>query len=197
MLHAVLFDLDNTLIDRERAFRDCVDAAFSDATVRAEILQLDDRGHGPRGPLLNAWERHAGSPMTQLMLGNLIADQLQPDRGLLNALHALAASMKLGIVTNGGSETQRRKIRVAGLSDVIPRERVWVSAEVGKAKPNREIFQLALQGLDVSAGDCLFIGDHERNDIAGAIAAGLRAFQVKTVLDGERLEALMNQERAR
>ena len=197
MLHAVLFDLDNTLIDRERAFRDCVDAAFSDATVRTEILQLDDHGHGPRGPLLNAWERHTGSPMTQLILGNLIADRLQPDRGLLNALHALSSSVKLGIVTNGGSETQRRKIRSAGLSEVFPHERVWVSAEVGKAKPDRAIFQLVLEGLNVSAGHCLFVGDHERNDIGGAIAAGLRASQVRTVLNGERLEALMNEERAR
>jgi len=197
MLQAVLFDLDNTLIDRDRAFRDCVDASFGEATVRAELLQLDDHGHGPRGPLLEAWERHTGSPMTPGILGNQIADRLQPDRNLLKALQALSASVKLGIITNGGSETQRRKIRAAGLSEVFPHDRVWVSAEVGKAKPDPEIFQIALQSLNVPAGNCLFVGDHEGNDLKGAIAAGLRASLVKTALDGERLETLIKQERTR
>jgi putative hydrolase of the HAD superfamily len=197
MLQAVLFDLDNTLIDRDRAFRECVDAFFGDTTARAELLELDDHGHGPRGPLLDAWKKHTGSPMTQELLGNLTADRLQPDRSLLSALRALSANVKLAIITNGGSETQRRKIRAAELSKIFPHERVWISAEVGKAKPDREIFQLALLGLDVPAGKCLFIGDHERNDFKGAIAAGLRASLVKTVLDGNRLEALINQERTR
>jgi putative hydrolase of the HAD superfamily len=197
MLHAVLFDLDNTLVDRDRAFRECTETVFSDAAVRRELLQLDDGGHGAREALLDAWERHVGSPMTQVMLGSLIADRLQPDRSLLDALRSLSASVKLGIITNGGSETQRRKIRTAGLNEVIPHERVWVSAEVGKAKPDPGIFLLAIQSLGVAAGNCLFIGDHERHDLAGAIAAGMRARLVDTVLDGERLEALMNQERMR
>jgi HAD superfamily hydrolase (TIGR01509 family) len=197
MLNAVLFDLDNTLVDRNRAFRECVDASFREPAVRKELLELDAGGHGDREALLAMWERHAGAPMTQAGLGSQIADRLQPDRGLLNALHALAEIVPLGIVTNGGSETQRRKIRAAGLDEVIPRERVWISAEVGRSKPDPRIFLMASQSLGVAPENCLVIGDHEPHDIVGATAAGMCAQLVDAVLDGERLAALMKQERAR
>lgn len=193
MHSAVLFDLDNTLIDRDRAFRECVDAAFSDPAVREELLDLDDGGQGDRGALLETWERHAGSTLTQSMLGKLIAGRLHPDRSLLDALHLLSASVKLGIITNGGSETQRCKIRSAGLNDIIPHNCVWVSEEVGMVKPNAWIFRLAMQSLEVAPENCIFIGDQERDDLAGAMAAGMRAHLVDGVLDGEQLDALMKQ----
>ena len=144
-----------------------------------------------------AWERHAGASMTLAKLGVQIADRLQPDRGLLQALQALSATMKLGIVSNGGSETQRRKIRASGLDELFPHERVWISAEVGKAKPDPGIFIVASQSLGVAPGNCLVIGDHAPHDIVGAAAAGMHALLVDAALDGERLATLMDQERTR
>jgi putative hydrolase of the HAD superfamily len=197
MLHAVLFDLDNTLIDRKRAFRECVHSSFTDPQARAELLQLDGGGHGQREPLLRAWERHAGWPMTQQKLGAWIAARLRPDRELLEALRILATTVKLGIITNGGSETQRGKIRAAGLDEMFSHECIWVSAEVGKAKPDPEIFLLASQNLDVTPEHCLFVGDHLEHDIAGALGAGLRARHTDAPLNGERLSALLDEERTR
>ena len=197
MLDAVLFDLDNTLIDRDRAFREWVDASFSEPAARTELLRLDAGGHGERAALLDAWERHAGAFMTLAKLGVQIADRLQPDRGLLQALQVLSATMKLGIVSNGGSETQRRKIRASGLDELFPHERVWISAEVGMAKPDPGIFIVASQTLGVAPGNCLVIGDHAPHDIVGAAAAGMRALLVDAALDGERLATLMDQERTR
>ena len=197
MLNAVLFDLDNTLVDRDRAFRECVVASFAEPAARTELLELDAGGHGDRDALFAAWERHAGAPMTQATLGAQIADRLQPDRGLLDALRVLSGNVHLGIITNGGSETQWRKIRAAGLDEVIPREHVWISEEVGKAKPDPGIFLLASQSLGVVSGSCLVIGDHELHDITGAAAAGMRARRVDAVLDGERLVTLIQQESTR
>ena len=49
------------------------------------------------------------------------------------------------------------------------------SAVVGVAKPDPEIFRLALDALDVPAGGTvLHVGDSLRYDVAGALAAGLQ-----------------------
>src|SRR2546428_154940 len=99
MLNAVLFDLDNTLVDRDQAFRECINAHFPDAAVRTELLQLDHRGRGDCAALFDRWSQHAGTSMNQEMFGRLLAERLQPDVELLDALRALSAAVKLGIIT--------------------------------------------------------------------------------------------------
>ena len=42
-------------------------------------------------------------------------------------------------------------------------------------KPDARLFQRALDRLEVSADEAVFVGDHPLVDIGGAIAAGLRA----------------------
>lgn len=197
MLRAVLFDLDNTLVGRDRAFRECVEDHFSDATVRAEFLRLDDGGRGDRAALFNCWQRHSGEPMEQIKMGRLIARRLQPDHELLAALRTLSQTVKLGIITNGSGETQRHKLRAAGLAEVMPADRIWISGEVGKAKPNPEIFLLASRALGETPEHCLYIGDNEKDDLAGATRAGMRGCLVEHVIDARRLDQLLNRERLR
>jgi HAD superfamily hydrolase (TIGR01509 family) len=194
MLNAVLFDLDNTLVDRDRAFHECVHAHFRDPAVRRELFRLDQGGRGAREPLFSFWEQHAGKPMNQATFGRLLAQRLQPDRRLLQALRILARRVKLGIITNGSGETQRLKFHAAGLAEVIPLHHLWVSGELGNAKPDPAIFLLACRALAESPEHCLFIGDQEQDDQAGAAAAGMRARRVHTVLNAERLGDLLRQE---
>ncbi len=194
MLNAVLFDLDDTLVDRTRAFRACVGDRFPDPAVREELLRLDDRGHGDREALFRAWQRHGGTALDQQTLAGLIIERIAPDHGLLRVLHALARRVKLGIVTNGGSETQRGKLRAAGLAEVFPDDRVWVSAEAGLEKPDPRLFLLASRALGEAPANCLHIGDHERDDLDGATAAGMRGRLVARVLDAGRLNSLLTQE---
>ena len=194
MLRAVLLDLDNTLIDRDRAFHDCVCRHFREPDARAELLALDNGGYGDREALFAAWRRHSGVAINQELFGRMLAEGIHPDRDLLQALEALSRVVKLGIISNGGSDTQRRKWIAAGLHQVIPYGRVVVSAEVGVAKPDRRIFLMASQILGEAPGDCLYLGDHERNDLRGATAAGMRARLVETVLNAERLNAFIAQE---
>jgi putative hydrolase of the HAD superfamily len=197
MLNAVLFDLDNTLVDRDRAFRECVHARFRNPAVQAQLIHLDQHGRGDRRALFDFWEQHSKASLSQVMFGRLLAQHLHPDRDLLQALRTLSNRVKLGIITNGSSETQRAKYHAAGLAEVIPPDRLWISAEAGTAKPDPAIFLLACQGLGESPENCLFIGDQEQDDLAGARAAGMRARLVNTVLNGERLNQLINEEQTR
>ena len=197
MLKAVLFDLDNTLVDRDRAFLECVRARFSDPAVRAQLIRLDQGGRGDRRRLFDFWEQRAEELINQEVFGQFLAQRLRPDAALLEALRILSDRVKLGIITNGSGGTQRAKLKAAGLTEVIPPDRVWLSGEVGKAKPDPWIFLLACQALEEPPAHCLFVGDQESDDEAGAKAAGMRSRLVNAVLNGETLNRLIREEQAR
>ncbi|WP_127475757.1 HAD family hydrolase [Microbacterium sulfonylureivorans] len=79
----------------------------------------------------------------------------------------------LALITNGPSGLQRAKLRAVGIEDAF--DVVIVSGEHGVHKPDGEIFDLALDGLGVTAAEALHVGDNLVADIAGARDAGLTA----------------------
>ncbi len=91
-------------------------------------------------------------------------------RGLLDSL---SAQYMLALITNGAPDTQRDKLRTLGIE---PRfGAVIISGEVGIAKPDPAIFDLALERLGVEHSRVWHVGDSLRYDVAGAKAAGLTA----------------------
>ena len=63
------------------------------------------------------------------------------------------------------------------------------SMDVGHAKPRREIFEAAVAELKLDPSEILHIGDNERTDVKGALAAGFRAVRLDVVRDGGPSEA--------
>ena len=51
---------------------------------------------------------------------------------------------------------------------------VVISEEVGYHKPDVRVFERALPALGCVGPEAWFVGDHPRNDIVGAAAAGLK-----------------------
>ncbi|HLO03277.1 MAG TPA: HAD family hydrolase [Symbiobacteriaceae bacterium] len=86
------------------------------------------------------------------------------------------ADRKLGIITNGPPGAhQRQKLAVAGLERFFG-EFVFISSEVGAAKPDPRIFHHALQALGSRPEEALFVGDSLPGDAGGALGAGLAAY---------------------
>ncbi len=63
------------------------------------------------------------------------------------------------------------------------------SMDVGHAKPRGEIFLAAEAELAMAPGEILHIGDNERTDVRGALAAGFRAVRIDVVRDNGPSEA--------
>jgi HAD superfamily hydrolase (TIGR01509 family) len=63
------------------------------------------------------------------------------------------------------------------------------SMDVGHAKPRPEIFATAVRTLGIPPGEILHIGDNERTDVRGALAAGFRAIRLDVVRSGGPSEA--------
>ncbi|HEX9483197.1 MAG TPA: HAD family hydrolase [Gemmatimonadaceae bacterium] len=63
------------------------------------------------------------------------------------------------------------------------------SMDVGHAKPRPEIFDAAVAALHVEREEILHVGDNERTDVRGALAAGFRAVRLDVARDGGPSEA--------
>lgn len=87
------------------------------------------------------------------------------------------AGLALAIVTNGSRVAQRAKIALLGAegSGANRFGAIVVSGEHGVAKPDAEIFRIALRELGVAPELAVHVGDNPVNDVAGAKAVGIRA----------------------
>ena len=92
---------------------------------------------------------------------------------VLALLPSLRRRYRLALITNGASDTQRGSLRMLGIEQAF--DAVVISGEVGVAKPDPAIFQVALRDLGVGPEQAWHIGDDPLTDIAGAHAAGLTA----------------------
>ena len=87
-------------------------------------------------------------------------------------LDLLRGRFQLGIVTDGQSSYARgelHKVGITGYFDVVV-----VSADHGFRKPDRRLFQYALDGMGVAAENTMYIGNDMHRDIFGAREAGMR-----------------------
>ena len=185
---AILFDLDNTLIDRDGAFADFVNDSFpGDRQSVLELTRLDSSGFGDRSQLFARWLQLSGEVLDSSRLGQAIAERTRPNAELLRELEELAKLIKIGIVSNGSTVNQQAKWLAAGLDKVIPQSRLFISESVGSRKPNAAIFQHACEAMEVSCETCFFLGDQFDADIVGSRAVGMTSYWVRQPLTGQRL----------
>jgi putative hydrolase of the HAD superfamily len=103
-----------------------------------------------------------------------IADEMQPFPEAVATVRALRGlGIRVGVLTNGPSGFQRRKLDVSGLGPEL--DAIAISEELGVAKPDREAFDKALALLDTRAEETAMVGDSLENDVLGAMNAGLVA----------------------
>ena len=93
--------------------------------------------------------------------------------GAEEAVRAIAERLPVMILTNGITATQKSCLARSPLKDVVAG--MVISQEVGVAKPDPRIFDIALERLGVSRREALMIGDGVNSDIRGANAAGVDA----------------------
>jgi putative hydrolase of the HAD superfamily len=177
MFRAVFLDLDDTLFDRTAAFRRWA-AQTLPALDEAEeqwLLACDARGRRPRLDFAaDVVARFALTERPELIASAFplqLASHVEREAGVREQIARLAIQTRVAVVSNGSGAAQRMKLRRLGLDQLV--HGVFISGELGIAKPDPEIFQRALRWSGQAAADCLFVGDDPINDIAPAAALGL------------------------
>ena len=103
--------------------------------------------------------------------------------GAAPMLRALAPRLRrLAIISDTGFTSGRAQdalLAADGLLELFP-VRIY-SCDVGHAKPHPEPFRRALAALGLQPHEILHVGDSERTDVGGALAAGLRAVRLDVV----------------
>ncbi|MDT2866219.1 HAD family hydrolase [Vagococcus carniphilus] len=78
----------------------------------------------------------------------------------------------VGILTNGPTNHQKQKIVQLGLSSFLDEGKVFISEEMGVAKPDVLAFRNIEETFETHPKNCIYIGDSYENDVIGAKSAG-------------------------
>lgn len=85
-----------------------------------------------------------------------------------------ARDVRLGVVTHGLTSKQAEKLVRLGLVPFIDPAAVFISDQIGVAKPNPKLYFAALKALGVAASRAMYVGDNPRNDVAPPKSLGMR-----------------------
>jgi putative hydrolase of the HAD superfamily len=201
-IDTVLFDLDDTLHDDTHAFTNAaeevareiagernVDALALKAAYIAEAEGFWHRltSEQLKTRLLNVRESMWQAALERVGIGDAAIAARSADRynqyrkkyfrifpGAIDVLTTLRArGMKLGILTNGFSETHREKIALLQIGEHF--DAIFIADEVGMLKPDPLLFAHACTTLGSSPSRSAMVGDRYERDVRGALDAGLYA----------------------
>jgi putative hydrolase of the HAD superfamily len=198
-LDAVLFDLDDTLHDDTFAYRDAAEEVAREIAVERGIdaleltaayvaeaegfwhrlspVALEETMEGVRRRLWrNALDRVGiADPALALRSAERYHDYRKKRYVPFSQAAAVAAERgrgrRLGLVTNGFSETHREKIELLRLGEFF--DAIFIADEVGMVKPDPLLFAHACRTLETAPAHAAMVGDRYDRDISGALEAGL------------------------
>ncbi|MCK5548666.1 MAG: HAD family hydrolase, partial [Thermoplasmata archaeon] len=197
-LKAVLFDLDDTLFDRDKAqlemiatimqkYQQLFEGVDEESIVKAFIesdkkattefdqgANIDDVRVGRSVRFLNALglSTAPAEEMTAFYLDAYPTLNV-PMKGVDSVIKDLAVRFQLGIVTNGSPDHQYQKLNTLNIKRFF--ECVVISEDVGIRKPDPEIFWKATSLLGREPEECLYVGDLLETDMLGAKRARIQA----------------------
>ncbi len=190
---AIFFDFDDTLQSRKGAYRlyceSFLSKYFPNISEEERLKKLDemeehvDGGYKDREvyfpEMIQLWQWENHPPMQELY------DSFNYDFGkhivMLDGAVDVLKEIKnkgyiLGCITNGVSSLQNIKLDTAGIRDLF--DVVVVSGDIGIYKPDRRIFDYAIQLAGVRNEESLYVGDHPINDIQGALGANMQVVRM-------------------
>lgn len=193
MIKAAIFDLDGTLLNRDESVKMFIDRQYDRLSKLighipkekyvTRFIELDNRGYVWKDKvyqqLVNEFD------FVNLTWEELLQDYLSefknnciPFPNLIRMLEELKSNnLLLGMITNGYGQFQMDNIMALGIDKYF--DVILISEWEGIKKPDTRIFNKALEKLNVSANESIFMGDHPKNDVIGAKKVGMKGIWKK------------------
>ena len=198
MLRAVIFDLDDTLVDHTSAARTASTAWGRELGLTGTDEEIARTWTAIASPYYRRYQlreltfagQQRGRVREFLPHLDLTSDEAADEafRGYADAYRASwtsfsdavpalrrvrAAGLVAAVLTNGDHAQQRRKIERVGLDVEV--DRVFTSDEFPLGKPDPGAFLGSCSQLGIAPGEALMVGDSMVADVEGALDAGLGA----------------------
>ncbi|MHC5733355.1 HAD family hydrolase [Nostoc sp.] len=189
---AIIFALDNTLLNFEICERQAILGALEACTISLDLNGISENVFLQVFETYNSkyWrQREIFSPSELIEMSyrstlaqlDIQTDQIsnlsqsfwhifnhsgvmEPDAN--EVLTVLARNYRLAVITNGFVSAQLPRMQAAGIEHFF--EEVVVSEAIGFAKPSPEIFHHALSRLNLTPAEAIYVGDSLKHDYAGA-----------------------------
>jgi putative hydrolase of the HAD superfamily len=198
IISAVLFDLDNTLVNRKLAFEEFTNRlidkyiTITTPSERSEVIlyirEADKDGYRSKKELYQElleklkWNKETRiDELLDFWFSEFFKCTVLMDGAIEVISFLRSKEMKLGLITNGSIHSQNAKIDQVGIRQYF--DTIVVSDEVQIKKPDSRIFDIALKRLNVEPETSIYVGDHPVNDIKGALDAGLKTVWLKGFRD--------------
>ncbi|MEK6958126.1 MAG: HAD-IA family hydrolase [archaeon] len=194
-MKAVLFDLDNTLIDFMQMKKISVEAAIS-AMIDAGLKMKKEAAYkklfalyGIHGiehqQIFQKFLKKVSGKIDYRILSNGVAAYRHMQSGYLTPYPRVRSTLlalrekglKLGIVSDAPRMKAWLRLAEMNLTDFF--DVVITLDDTGKRKPSSLPFKSALKKLGFRAEEILFVGDNPARDIAGAKKLGMRTALAK------------------
>jgi HAD superfamily hydrolase (TIGR02253 family) len=190
MINAVIFDLDNTLVDFMLMKKQAVDAAvhaMRDAGFKLtaeEIHKRIDDIYNERGiEFQNVFDellyREFSKIDYKILSAGVIAYRRAREAALVPYPHVTMTlielskmHIKLGVVSDAPAKEAWLRLCYLNFHHLF--DAVVTFDDTHKRKPNPEPFQKILQQMNIKPEESLMIGDWEERDVVGAAKVGMK-----------------------
>lgn len=193
---AIFFDLDDTIYlrfdpfdrtcavllphltedQRRRAFRTCRDRGDEvfPAAQRSEISESEMYRYRYRQGFADVGVT-IDNPFAWAFYEEYIVQQrtIAPSPVMQSILSVAQEKFdRVGILTNGESARQRKKVQQLGILQWAEDSLVFVSGDAGRPKPDPYLFELAMAATGLPPEQLWMVGDSYEADVCGAVACG-------------------------
>ena len=190
MVKAVIFDLDNTLLDFMKMKSSSINAAIQGMIesglnvdpdeAAKEIYDIYDKKGYEYQDVFNEYiTKKVGSLNYKILAGGIVEYKRAKEGSLRlypdvhqTLIDLSKMSLKLGIVSDAPSREAWIRLYTVKLHHLF--DQVVTFNDTGVHKPGKEPFELMINKLDVEFENCIMVGDWPDRDIKGANQLGMK-----------------------
>ncbi|MDR0922226.1 MAG: HAD family hydrolase [Lactobacillales bacterium] len=213
MIEAIVFDVDDTIYDQQEPYRRAMKKVFPNfrdedmnkAYIRfrhhsdvgfPKVMSEDWTIEEMRFHRTNETLKDLGYEEIDLATGTHFQEIYVQELDNITMLDEMKLTLEflksknvpVGVITNGPTEHQLKKVKQLGLYEYVDSDHVIVSQATGFQKPEKEIFELAAKQFSLNPATTIYVGDSYDNDVTGAHNGGWKSMwfnhRGRTLADG-------------
>lgn len=185
-IKAILFDLDDTLYDEKKfvksGFKEVskyvgLTYKIDEDNFFKELINIFEKGY--RGNIFNIALENANIFYDEKTINKMVEiyrnhmPKIKLETKIKKLLSEISKDYLLGIITDGYFEVQKKKVKALKIERLF--DCIIYTDEYGKDfwKPNIFPYKLALEKLQMSPKETIYIGDNPHKDFIGAKSIGI------------------------